>query len=96
METEIIKTDDPNIVIERTVVDTMIDLNFLEEERDGILLRIDEYSAKISALEEAEIPELLKNLVQKEIEFLYHTRDLELLVLGEINKKLNNGVVVQL
>jgi len=67
MTTEIIKTDDPNIVIERTVIEREINVANIREQIAGLEQEIELLTAKKEQLENADVPELLKDVVNTEI-----------------------------
>lgn len=68
METEIIKTEDPNIVIKRTIFESEINIETQKSIKDGLLNLLYELRQKVSQLESLKnVPVLLKDVVQKEI-----------------------------
>lgn len=67
MTTEIIKTDDPNIVIERTVVDREINVANIREQIVGLEHEIELLTAKKEQLEKTDIPEFLREIIDNEI-----------------------------
>lgn len=67
MTTEIIKTDDPNIVIERTVVEREINVANIREQIVGLEHEIELLTAKKEQLEKTDIPEFLREIIDNEI-----------------------------
>lgn len=88
METEIIKTDDSNIVIERTTIDVEINIEQLQIDKRHNEIIIDDIQLKIIELNTINTSGVLKVLLEKEIEeqnvnLIHHTN-----ILNEINKIL--------
>lgn len=68
METEIIKTENPNIVIKRTIFESEINIENQKSIKDGLLNLLSELRQKVSQLESVKnVPVLLKDVVSKEI-----------------------------
>lgn len=68
MATEIIRTDDPNIVIERTIIDNPIDVESIRPQIEGIETLLSELRIKQSSLKELKsLPKIAKEIVDKEI-----------------------------
>jgi hypothetical protein len=68
METEIIKTDDPNILIERTIIEKEIDVEWLNNLRLWYIEILDWYNRQLEAINSKTIPAFLAEIVEKEKE----------------------------
>jgi hypothetical protein len=87
MLNEIIKTEDPNIVIERVTTESTINLENLKNNKEGLTTIVVELSAKKIALEALNnLPELAMDVVKKEIGKIAG----ELFTCNEELKKINN------
>lgn len=68
MEKEIIKTEYPNIIIERTITDTQLDIDILKNQKEGFENLFLELESKKAFLEsQTDLPEIVKEVVDKEI-----------------------------
>lgn len=89
METQIIKTEDADIIIERKIEDTEIDLRFLKNEKEGCLAEIQANNDTILLLKNTkELPDYLLSIVEKEIKFLENSNANNNYRIEEINKFL--------
>jgi len=90
MDIEIIKTNDSNIVIERTTIDKEINLSFLLEEKEGCITRLAEYDVTIDRLKDKalEVDEELKTLIFIKISDIQVCKYLDEQQLLAINEKL--------
>lgn len=86
MATEIIKTKDKNIVKEVTTITKELDLKFLIEERDGLVLRIAENKVLVDKLLSLidSLPEEVKPMVSEKISYLTSTVSLDEVRLEEL------------
>ncbi|MFZ4548833.1 MAG: hypothetical protein ACOYN4_15400 [Bacteroidales bacterium] len=67
METEIIKTSDPNVVIEAITTTREINLQSLLDAKKGYLLQIAEKQIKIAELQSLQLPPFAAEIIEKEI-----------------------------
>lgn len=68
METEIIKTDDPNVVIERTVTETEINIQGLTMYKESLISMITDLQAKSANLKACpNLPASVQEIVANEI-----------------------------
>jgi hypothetical protein len=71
MATELIRTEDPNIVIERTITENVIDLERITIELEGMRLLYDDLLKRRHLLEDVEsLPDYIKEIVLKERDIL--------------------------
>lgn len=82
-EKEIIKTDDPNIVIERTTTEREINVEDISNLKSSLLVDFSNNEEKISQLKSCKVPVLVKDLIEKEILELSMRNDI---ILAEIEK----------
>lgn len=67
-EKEIIKTDDPNIVIERTFIDTKIDIESIPPQIEGLNNLISGLKEKRQSFQSLKgLPKIAKEVVDKEV-----------------------------
>ena len=64
---EIIKTDDPDIVIRRETLDSSINIADLKEERIMLLASIDSLYLQKQAYIDTEVPDILVDMVNEKI-----------------------------
>lgn len=91
METEIIQTDNPDIVIERTTTEVEIDTRFLREELDGNLLLVAEQEdmqkrlyEKMDNMDDEE----LKLIIQEKINKVEEDKRRALIKIADLSNKL--------
>jgi len=92
LEWEIIKTEDENIIIERTTIDKEIDVTLMREELDGCLLLLEEQeqiekrlNEKLEVMEDEEI----KEMIQEKIKTVQMNKMHNLLKISELSQTLN-------
>lgn len=66
MEPEIIKTDDPNIIIERTIIDKEINLDDINFQIKSIIDQINNLNIKINIIKNTNIDNL-KDILSKQL-----------------------------
>lgn len=67
MATEIIKTEDSNVVIERTIIDREINVSELISEKESIETMINSFSDRIEKLNQTTISPEFQYLIDEEI-----------------------------
>ena len=87
---EIIKTDDPNIVIERKTIDNAINLAELLREKEDLIGELAEIDLKISKLEQLNAEGLIGELVQAKINELLNDKHSPQQKLNDINDIIDN------
>lgn len=72
MEKEIIQTDDPNIIIERTVIDREINVGEINAQVDSLRTSSDLINAEIERLEasKASLPKFIVDIVDEKVRSL--------------------------
>ena len=89
METEIIKTDNPNILIERTVIDREINIGELQAEKLNIIALLPEIENRLLGLKALVLPAAYQDIIISEILEVERILLFQTDRLAEINNLIN-------
>jgi len=91
METEIIKTDDENIVIERTIIDKEINIGGINSQLASFENRINEIALEVQQLEQSKgsLPNFIVELIDEKIYSLLSEKATSAYQVELLNNEIN-------